>query len=68
MVVIPLELVQQQLVEIPSTILVKVPDDSEKLVKSMEEISLQGEEIKNLKEKVKTLQEMKSMFQYSYHA
>jgi hypothetical protein len=46
---------------------VKVPDVYEKLVKSMEDMSLQGEEIKKLKEEVKILQFLKSMFQASYN-
>jgi hypothetical protein len=60
MVVIPLEAVPLTGVsttttttttEIPSAIPVKVPDASEKLVKSMEDMSLQGEEIKNCKKR-----------------
>jgi hypothetical protein len=46
----------------------KVPDASEKLVKSMKDMSLQGEEIRKLQEEVKSLQDMKSIFQSSYHA
>jgi hypothetical protein len=46
----------------------QVPNASEKLVKSMEDMSLQGEDIKKLKEEVKNLQELKAMFQTSYHA
>jgi hypothetical protein len=49
-------------VDIPSTIPVKVLDASEKLVKSMENMSLQGEEIRKLQEEVKNLQELKSLF------
>ena len=56
------------LVEIPSAILVQVPDASEKLVKSMECMSLQGEKIRKLQEEVKNLQDLKSMFQSRYHA
>jgi hypothetical protein len=47
---------------------VQVLDASEKLVKSMEDMSLQGEEIRKLQEEVKNLQEMNSMFQTSHHA
>jgi hypothetical protein len=36
--------------ENPSTIPLKVPDAFEKLVKSMEDMNLQGEEIKRLQE------------------
>jgi hypothetical protein len=50
------------LADILSAIPVQVSDASEKLVKSMEDMSLQGEEIKKLQEEVKNLQEMKSMF------
>jgi hypothetical protein len=49
-------------VEIPSTIPIQVLDASEKLVKSMEDMSLQGEEIRKIKEEEKNLQELKSMF------
>jgi hypothetical protein len=56
------------IVEFPSTILVKVPYASEKLVKSMEDMSLQGQEIRKFQEEVKNLQDLKSMFQTSYHA
>jgi hypothetical protein len=49
--------------EIPSAIPVQVSDASKKLVKSMEDMSLQGEEIRKLQEEVKNLQELKSMFQ-----
>jgi hypothetical protein len=52
--------------EIPSTIPVQVSDASEKLVKSMEDMSIQGEEIKKLQEEVNNLQELKSMFQASH--
>jgi predicted transcriptional regulator YdeE len=55
-------------IEIPSTILVKVRDAFEKLVKFMEDMSLQGEETQKLQEEVKIPQDLKSMFQYSYHA
>jgi hypothetical protein len=51
--------------DIPSAIPMKVPDASEKLVKSMEDMSLQGKEIKKLQEEVKSLQDLKSMFQSS---
>jgi hypothetical protein len=54
-------------VEIPLIILVKVPDASEKLVKSMEDMSLQGEEIKKMQEEVKIFQDLKSMFKSSYN-
>jgi hypothetical protein len=59
MIVIPLEVVPLTGVsttstatttEIPSTIPVTVPDASEKLAKSMEDMTLQGEEIKILQE------------------
>ena len=54
--------------EIPSAIPVQVSDESKKLVKSMEYISLQGEEIRKLQEEVKNLQELKSMFQSRHQA
>jgi len=47
---------------IPSTIPVKVPDASDKLVNSMEDMTLQGEEIIRLQEEVKNLKNLKSMF------
>jgi hypothetical protein len=70
MVVIPLDAVPLTRVstapatttEIPSTIPMKVLDASEKLVKSMEDMSLKGEEIRKLQEEVKILQDLKSMF------
>jgi hypothetical protein len=71
MVVIPLEAVPligfsttatTTTTKIPSTIPLKFIDASEKLVKSMEDMTLQGEEIKRLKEEVKNLQKLKSMF------
>jgi hypothetical protein len=52
--------------KIPSTIPVQVSDASDKLVKSMEDMSIQGEEIRKLQEEVKNLQELKSMFQASH--
>ena len=54
--------------KLPSSIPVQVSDASDKLVKSMEDMSIQGEEIKKLQEEVKNLQEMKSMFQASHQA
>ena len=51
---------------IPSTIPIQVSDAFEKLVKSMEDMSIQGEEIRKLQEVVKNLQELKSMFQASH--
>ena len=74
--IIPLEVVpligvitteESTSIEIPSTIPMQVSDASEKLVKSMEDMSIQGEEIRKLQEEVKNLQEMKSMFQSSHH-
>jgi hypothetical protein len=53
--------------EIPSPILVKVPDASEKLLKSMEDMSLQGEEIRKFKEELNILQDLKSMFEANYN-
>jgi DNA repair ATPase RecN len=50
----------------PSAIPVQVSDASDKLVKSMEDMSIQGEEIKKLQEEVKNQQELKSMFQASH--
>jgi hypothetical protein len=49
-------------IEVPSVIPVEFLDASEKLVKSMEDMSLQGEEIIKLQEDVKSLQDLKSMF------
>ena len=75
MVVIPLDVVPligfttatvATTIEIPSTIPVKVPFAYEKLVKSMEDMSLQGEEIIKFQEEVKSLQDLKSMFQSNY--
>jgi hypothetical protein len=40
---------------------VQVPDATNKLVKSMEYMSLEGEEIRKLQEEVKILQALKSM-------
>jgi hypothetical protein len=54
-------------IDIPSTIPVQVSDAFEKHVKSMEDMSLQGEEVRKMKEDIKNLQEMKSMFQTSHH-
>ena len=48
--------------EIPSAIPVQVSDAFDKLVKSMEDMSIQVEEIRKLQEEVKNLQELKSMF------
>jgi hypothetical protein len=71
MAIIPLEAVpltgvrtteEATTTEIPSTIPMQVPDASEKIVKSMEDMSLQGEEIRKLQEEVKNLQDLKSMF------
>jgi len=45
----------------------KVPYASKKLVKSMEDMSLQGEEIRNLQEEVKILEDLNSMFQSKYN-
>lgn len=75
MAVIPLEVVPLTGVstaaattaEIPSAIPVTVSDASEKLVKSMEDMSLQGEEIRRLQEEIENLQKVKSMFQSSYN-
>jgi hypothetical protein len=62
MVVIPLEVVPltgvriakaNTTTEIPSSIPMQVPNSFEKLVKSMEDMSLQGEEIKKLQEEIK---------------
>ena len=54
--------------EIPSTIPVQVPYVSENPMKSMEDVSIQGEEIIKLQEEVKNLQDLNSMFQSRYHA
>jgi hypothetical protein len=53
--------------EIPSVVLVTTSDASERLVKSMEDMTLQGEEIKRLQEEINNLQRLKSMFQTSYN-
>jgi hypothetical protein len=64
MVVIPLDAVPltgvsttttTKTTKIPSTIPVKFPDASEKMVKSMEDMSLQGEVIRKLQEEVKSI-------------
>jgi hypothetical protein len=52
----------------PSIISIQVSYASEKLVKSMEYISIQGEEIRKLQEEEKNLQELKSIFQASHQA
>jgi hypothetical protein len=54
--------------EIPLAIPVQVSYASDKLVKSMEDMSIQGEEIRKLHEEVKNLQELNSMFQASHQA
>jgi hypothetical protein len=54
------------LAKIPSIIPIQVSDASEKLVKSKEDMSIQGEEIGRTKEEVNNLQELKSMFQASH--
>jgi len=41
--------------KIPSAIPVKVPDATEKLVKLMEDMTMQGEEIKRLQEEIENL-------------
>jgi hypothetical protein len=55
------------IVEIPSVVPVTTSDASERLVKSMEDMTLQGEEIKRLQEEINNLQKLKSMFQSSYN-
>jgi hypothetical protein len=54
--------------EIPLAIPVQVSYASKKPVKSMEDMSLQGADIRKIQEEVKNLQEIKSMFQASNHA
>ena len=53
--------------EIPSVVLVTTSDASERLVKSMEDMTLQGEEIKRLQEEIINLHKLKSMFHSSYN-
>jgi hypothetical protein len=53
--------------EVPSSILVTTLDASNKLVKSMEDMTLQGEEIKILQDEIKNLNKLKSMFQSNYN-
>jgi hypothetical protein len=75
MTVIPLEVVPltgfstttTTTTKLPSAIPVAVPDASEKLAKSMEDMTLQGEEIRILQEEINNLQKLKSMFQSSYN-
>jgi len=54
--------------KIPSAIWVQVSYSSDKLVKSMEDMSIQGEEIMKWQEEVNNLQELKSMFQANHQA
>ena len=51
--------------EIPAATLVTAPDAAEKLVKAMEDMNLQGEEIRKLHEEIRNLQKMNSTFQAS---
>jgi len=53
--------------KIPSVIPVTTSYASERMVKSMEDMTLQGEEIKRLQEEVNNLQKLKSMFHSSYN-
>jgi hypothetical protein len=53
--------------EIPPVVLVTTSDASERIVKSMEDMTLQGEEIKRLQEEINNLQKLKSMFHSSYN-
>jgi hypothetical protein len=54
-------------VELPSAAPVTVLETSEALAKPMEEMTLQGEEIKKLKQEMEHLQKLKSSFQASYN-
>jgi hypothetical protein len=53
--------------EIPATIPLTTIDASEKYEKSMEDMTLQGEEIKRLQEEINNLHKLKSTFQSSYN-
>jgi len=53
--------------EIPTKTLVTTRDASEKLAKSMEDMPLQGQEIKRLQDEINNLQQLKSTFQLSYN-
>jgi hypothetical protein len=53
--------------ELPSTAPVTIPETSEALAKSMEEMTLQGAEIKKLHHEIENLQKLKSSFQESYN-
>jgi hypothetical protein len=48
--------------EIPAATSVTAPDAAEKLAKAMEDMTLQGEEIRKLHEEIQNLQKMKSTF------
>jgi hypothetical protein len=54
-------------VEIPVVTSVTTIDASEKMEKSMDDMSLQGQEIKRLEEEIDNLQKLKSTFQSSYN-
>jgi hypothetical protein len=49
-------------IEIPSVLPITSSDASKKLVKLMEDMTLQGEEVKTLQEEINNLQNLKSMF------
>jgi hypothetical protein len=53
--------------ELPSAAPVTVLETSEALAKSMEEMTLQGAEIKKLQQEIENLQKLKSSFQASYN-
>jgi DNA repair ATPase RecN len=53
--------------ELPSATPVIVPGTFEALAKSMEKMTLQGKEIKRLKQEIENLHKLKSSFQSSYN-
>ena len=53
--------------EIPSATSLKALEKTVELAKSMEEMTLQGTEIRRLKKEVENLQELKSSYQKSYN-
>jgi hypothetical protein len=67
MAVIPLNAVPLTGVSAATTTSVTTTEASEKLAKSMEDMSLQGQEIKRLQDEINNLQKLKATFQSSYN-
>jgi hypothetical protein len=53
--------------EIPTATSATAPDAIEKLAKDMEDMTLQGEEIRKLQEEIQNIQKLKFAFQASYN-